>query len=89
MCSQQTQAYGVALIGLSCACLDFNIRDAKRKGIRRHPSVKLQGKDEAKFSPFVGLAEGGSIAAGGEEWWRRRGDSHFASSRARDDKRIR
>ena len=69
--------------------LDFDVGDAKCKGIRCHASVELQGEDEAKFSSFVCLAEGGSIAPGREERLRRRGDGHFASGRARDDQRIR
>src|SRR5262249_55969299 len=76
------------LVGLRRACLDFDVGDAKRKGIRCYTGLKLQGEDEAKFSSFVCLTERRGIATGGEEWLRCSGDGHFASSRARDDKRI-
>ena len=46
---------------LGRAFLHLDVCDAKRKGIRRHASVKLQGKDEAKLSAFVCLAEGWGV----------------------------
>ena len=56
---------------LHCPCLDFDVGNAKRKGIRRHASVELQSEDEAKLSPLIRLAERRGIAPGGEErLWR-------------------